>query len=64
MTPERTVGGDGDVDTAETREWIDALDAVVQHEGADRARQLLTALRHQAARRGVEVPYGATTPYL
>src|SRR3954470_9746264 len=30
-----------DVDPQETREWLEALDAVVEHDGADRAKHLL-----------------------
>jgi hypothetical protein len=35
-------GAGADVDMAETREWLEALDAVVSHDGVDRARDLLT----------------------
>ena len=28
----------GDIDRVETSEWLEALDAVVVHDGADRAR--------------------------
>ena len=39
----RGVNGDGapDVDAEETREWLDSLESVLQHDGADRARFLL-----------------------
>jgi pyruvate dehydrogenase E1 component len=56
--------GNGDVDLAETREWLDSLDAVLQHEGTDRARYLLQQLKHQAVRQGVEIPFTANTPYI
>ena len=32
-----------DIDVAETSEWLEALDAVVAHDGPDRARELVTA---------------------
>ena len=57
-------GHNGDADTAETREWLDSLEAVLQHEGPDRARFLLTALEHKAVRSGVEIPFTANTPYI
>jgi pyruvate dehydrogenase E1 component len=57
-------GHNGDADTAETREWLDSLEAVLQHEGPDRARYLLTALEHKAVRSGVEIPFTANTPYI
>ena len=37
---------DGDVDAAETRELLDALEGVLKHEGSDRARFLLTQLKN------------------
>jgi pyruvate dehydrogenase E1 component len=30
-----------DIDPQETREWLEALDAVVEHEGSGRAQHLL-----------------------
>ena len=30
-----------DIDPQETREWLEALDAVVEHDGPDRAQHLL-----------------------
>ena len=33
-----------DPDPAETREWLDALDSVLEFEGTDRAEQLLDSL--------------------
>jgi pyruvate dehydrogenase E1 component len=56
--------GNGDVDAAETREWLDSLGAVLQTEGPDRARYLLTQLKHQAVRSGVQIPFTANTPYI
>ena len=53
-----------DVDAAETREWVDALDSVLEFEGADRATFLLDELHGYARRRGAPVPYSANTPYL
>jgi pyruvate dehydrogenase E1 component len=53
-----------DLDPGETREWQDALSAVLEFDGADRAYFLLDELMHQARRNGAPVPYSANTPYL
>jgi pyruvate dehydrogenase E1 component len=55
---------DGDADPAETREWLDSLEGVLQHEGPERARFLLTQLKNKAIRSGVEIPFTANTPYI
>jgi pyruvate dehydrogenase E1 component len=60
----KAVQGDGDVDSAETREWLEALDGVLQTGGPERARFLLTELKHEAIRHGVEIPFTANTPYI
>jgi pyruvate dehydrogenase complex dehydrogenase (E1) component len=33
-----------DIDAVETREWFDAIDAVVVHDGPNRAQDLLTTV--------------------
>jgi pyruvate dehydrogenase E1 component len=53
-----------DLDPAETREWVDALDSVLTFEGADRAFVLLDEVIAEARRKGAPVPYSATTAYL
>jgi pyruvate dehydrogenase E1 component len=53
-----------DPDPAETREWLEALDSVLEFEGTDRAEQLLDSLLTESRRRQVPVPYSAATPYL
>jgi pyruvate dehydrogenase E1 component len=53
-----------DADPQETREWLDALQAVIAEEGPERAHFLLEqliALSHQA---GINMPYSATTDYI
>ena len=52
-----------DHDPVETQEWIDSLRAVLQHQGADRARYLLAMLRQEALLAGAMPPFLATTPY-
>jgi pyruvate dehydrogenase E1 component len=58
------VHANGDNDVAETQEWMDALDGVMQTGGPNRARFLLTQLKHEAVRHGVEIPFTANTPYI
>jgi len=53
-----------DLDPAETREWVEALESVLAFEGADRAFFLLDEVVAEARRKGAPVPYSATTPYL
>ena len=53
-----------DIDPAETREWLDSLEGVIEVEGQDRAAFLLDELLSRARRRGTPVPYSAATPYL
>lgn len=54
----------GDIDSTETREWLDSLNAVLQTSGASRAGYLLSQLEQQALRHGVELPFTANTPYV
>ncbi|MEW4561945.1 pyruvate dehydrogenase (acetyl-transferring), homodimeric type [Bremerella sp. JC770] len=53
-----------DVDPAETQEWLDSLDYVLEGKGDDRVRYLLSALENRAHARGVDVPFAANTPYI
>ena len=52
-----------DVDPQETQEWLDALDSVIRHEGAERAQYLLEQLVEKARRNGAYLPFSATTAY-
>jgi pyruvate dehydrogenase E1 component len=53
-----------DADALETREWIDALSAVIQSEGRERAHFLLEQLLEQARQEGIDMPFSATTGYV
>jgi pyruvate dehydrogenase E1 component len=53
-----------DADPAETKEWVDALDAVVDSQGPARARLLVAHLNEHARNRGIGVPEEVSTPYL
>jgi len=53
-----------DLDPVETQEWLDALEAVLEEEGTERAHFLLEKLIDMARRSGAHLPYKATTAYL
>jgi pyruvate dehydrogenase E1 component len=53
-----------DVDPIETKEWLDALESVLEFEGSERAGYLLGELSREAGRQGTPVPFAANTPYL
>jgi pyruvate dehydrogenase E1 component len=51
-------------DSAEMREWLDALDSVEAFEGMDRADELLEAVVTSARRKGARLPFAANTAYV
>jgi len=53
-----------DIDPAETREWIESLQAVVRHDGPERARRLLDEVRNAAHEAGVPLRSNLNTPYV
>jgi pyruvate dehydrogenase E1 component len=53
-----------DPDRQETQEWLDALDAVIEAEGLQRAYYLLGQLQNRARAAGIHLPYSANTPYI
>ncbi|HLX29400.1 MAG TPA: pyruvate dehydrogenase (acetyl-transferring), homodimeric type [Casimicrobiaceae bacterium] len=53
-----------DIDPQETREWLDALDGVLQTEGPDRAHFLIEQLIDKARRSGAFLPFSANTAYI
>jgi len=53
-----------DVDPEETREWLEALDSVLEREGPARANFLLEKLAEKARRSGAYIPYNANTAYI
>src|SRR3954469_17804730 len=55
---------DPDSDPIETREWIEALDALIAEEGADRATFLLRRLLQHARTKRVPLPQVLATPYV
>ncbi len=57
-------GAGADIDAAETSEWLEAIDAVVAHDGPDRARQILTQVVERAQQAGTGPIASLNTPYV
>ena len=53
-----------DPDSQETREWLDALEAVMEREGPERAHFLLQKLIDTARSAGAYLPFSSNTAYL
>ena len=53
-----------DLDPQETQEWLEAMEAVVERDGFERAQFLLRELADHAVLSGAGSPYSANTPYL
>ena len=52
-----------DTNPEETQEWLDALEAVLDEGGVERANVLLQRLSARMAKTGARLPYTITTPY-
>ena len=53
-----------DADSQETREWLDALSAVISAAGPNRAHFLLERLLDHARQAGIDLPFSANTAYV
>lgn len=53
-----------DIDPRETREWLDALDSILEREGVERGHFILEQLIARARKSGAYLPYSANTAYL
>jgi pyruvate dehydrogenase E1 component len=56
--------GAQDADAQETREWLDALSAVIEAEGPQRAHALLEQLLEHARQNSIDLPFSANTGYV
>ena len=54
----------GDLDPAETREWLESIDSVLREEGPERAHFLIDRMVEHARRSGAYLPYSANTAYV
>src|ERR1035437_4048791 len=57
-------GAGADIDAVETSEWLEALDAVVSHDGPARAKHLLTRVIERAQQAGTGPIATLNTPYV
>lgn len=53
-----------DVDSVETKEWLDAFKSVVEIEGKERAKFILNKLMDTADKSGMSLPSGVNTAYV
>ncbi len=62
----RPANGNGfaDLDAVETTEWLEAVDAVVSHDGPERAREILTRVIERAQHAGTGPIASLNTAYL
>ena len=59
-----TAEATAEIDAQETREWLDALSAVIEREGPERAHALLEELLEHARQQSIDLPFSATTGYV
>ncbi|MHB1359482.1 MAG: pyruvate dehydrogenase (acetyl-transferring), homodimeric type [Rhodocyclaceae bacterium] len=64
MATDNNNGAPLDTDSQETREWLDALEAVIEQTGAERAHYLIERLIELGHRAGINLPYAANTDYI
>src|SRR5881275_2683715 len=57
-------GAGPDLDAVETSEWLEALDAVVAHDGVERARQIVSRVIERAQHAGTGPVASLNTPYI
>jgi pyruvate dehydrogenase E1 component len=57
-------GAGADIDAVETSEWLEALDAVVAHDGVERARQIVSRVIERAQHAGTGPVASLNTPYI
>ncbi len=60
----KDVAAQPDIDPYETREWLDALEAVLEHEGPERAHFLLERLVENARHADAHLPFSPNTDYV
>ncbi len=63
LSSANNLNSQGDTDTLETSEWIDALQGVIQAAGPERARYLLSRLSATAQQAGIRWRDSRNTPY-
>ena len=46
------------------QDWLDALDDLIESEGPDRVKEILSDLQISAYRKGIRLSFSANTPYV
>ncbi|SJM94505.1 pyruvate dehydrogenase, decarboxylase component E1, thiamin-binding [Crenothrix polyspora] len=62
LIPEVT--GQNDIDPTETKEWIEALQSLIERDGSERAHFLIEQLVAVTRHAGFDIPFSANTAYL
>ena len=62
--PQGNAGVPAGLDQQESREWMDALSAVIDREGAEYAHKLIEDLLEHARQNSVDMPFSANTGYV
>ena len=57
------VSNGADPNPAETSEWLESLENILEHDGIERANFLLERLSSRLTETGAPLPYTVTTPY-
>ena len=52
-----------DEDPIETKEWIDAINSVMESGGVERAQYILQRMSARVTKTGAQLPYAINTPY-
>ena len=64
MTTQPTTPNTPALDPQEAREWMDALSAVIDREGAQYAHQLIEEMLEHARQNSIDLPFSANTGYV
>ena len=62
-TAAQGVSNGADPNPAETSEWLESLENILEHDGIERANFLLERLSSRLTETGARLPYTVTTPY-
>jgi pyruvate dehydrogenase E1 component len=64
MAMESNLPNDPELESLETREWLDSLEYVLDESGPERVKNLLRQMQVYAQSKGVKFPFTANTPYI
>ena len=53
-----------DTDPLETKEWIDSVNALIEHSGTERAHYIIEKIINFSRTNGIKVPFSANTEYV